>query len=302
MKADAATLEQLLDSLEDIMDPTTDMKQLYDNLNSIVSSMSNGIGSNDVNLAAKTVLEMSKHVPSKVIGEDILLFKSCLNMILNASTVGRGMDNNGSTSTGTNGGSTVLRIRVSSSSNEDGGSNRRSSEGTTSTINTADDDDEKYLIVECQDGANIPMSTGRAKSLFRNKASPLFEVRTMVRTMGGTFGADLGNLKEIDHDNTEENMSSNGGRRESSSVKTIFWFQIPLELPTTNTSAQTTTIGKTRRTSHAKSSSSNESNHMVAALPKQDPFQDAVLASPRRPRSSKGSVGGGILYGNCIRQ
>ena len=248
-KNDAATLEELIDSYDDILDPTTDMKKLYENLDSMVSTLAQG-KTKTCSLAKTTILEMSKTVPTKIVAEDILLFKSCLNLIMNSSSSSASV-------TDASSGTTILRIRVSEDS-------RRSS---MVGPNANGDDDEKFLIVECQDGG-APISTNAGKALFRNKDSPLYELKTMVRTLGGTCGVDLGSLSEIDGEDNEN----------SECVKTIFWFQIPLELPksaSARTGATPTFIGKAQRSVHKASIDTTTNTGKLHS----DPFQEVTLES-----------------------
>ncbi|KAL7572950.1 hypothetical protein ACA910_007456 [Epithemia clementina (nom. ined.)] len=180
-----------------IVNPTTDMQKLYDNLNSLVAQFPH---SNIV------TLELYKSVPKFLIAEDLLLFRCILNLITHCMGASRWH-------------SCGLRIR-----------NKKTSHGTNAN----------ELLIHClQGGPLVPYV--RAKEWFHNPDSLLAPVATMVRTLGGQYGMFQGRWnrpKPAQHKTSNNTagddpaaMSPSSSKSKGGKLQSIYWLQIPYELP-----------------------------------------------------------------------
>ncbi|KAL7558581.1 hypothetical protein ACA910_016203 [Epithemia clementina (nom. ined.)] len=204
-----------------IVNPCTDMQKLYDNLNTLVAQFPH---SNMV------TVELYKSVPKFLMAEDLLLFRSLLNLITHCMGASQFH-------------SCGLRI-----------CNKKTSHGTYAN----------ELLIHClQGGPLVPYV--RAKELFHNPDSLLAPVATMVRTMGGQYGMFQGrwdrpkptkiqqrNSTSSNPHSSENNKNGGGssgdptttGGVETSTLsstaaaaprggklQSIYWLQIPYELP-----------------------------------------------------------------------
>ncbi|KAL7557917.1 hypothetical protein ACA910_022528, partial [Epithemia clementina (nom. ined.)] len=191
-----------LDSMmqyDKIVNPTTDMQKLFDNLNGLVGQFPH---SNIV------TLELYKSVPKHLIAEDLLLFRSILNLLTHCMGASQLH-------------SCGLRIR-----------NKKTSHGTNAN----------ELLIHClQGGPLVPYV--RAKELFHNPDSLLAPVATMVRTLGGQYGMFQGRwdrpkptkkTSSSNAENTDPSSSSsnnNNTANKGGKLQSIYWLQIPYELP-----------------------------------------------------------------------
>ena len=165
-----------------IMEPKTDLRALLSNLRCVLDSFPH---------QGPVVLELDEACPTAIVAEDLLLFRSALNLVSNSM---QRTNNNTSQPDGT----IHVRIRRSISQEDDG-----------------------YLVVETQDCGPV-VNQRTVKKAFRDPESLLGPVGTMVQSMGGSCGMRLGRLD----DKCEEK-----GSEIHADDQCIFWFRIPLELP-----------------------------------------------------------------------
>lgn len=165
----------LIHEYDKLVNATTDMVKLFDNVNALIPTFP---------FHGTVSVEVDKSVPKEIIAEDLLLFRSTLNMLthcMGQSGVDVDPDYNKS----------GLRIR------------RMKRQGNE-------------LLVQCLQ-AGKPVGLERAKELFTHKESLLGPVASMVRSLGGRYGMFEG---KWDHQNGA-----------SACLQSIFWFQIPYEIP-----------------------------------------------------------------------
>jgi len=166
----------LFHEYDKLVNVTTDMVRLFDNINSILPTFP---------FHGTVSVELDKSVPKEIIAEDLLLFRSTLNMLTHCmGQSGADVEPEYNKS--------GLRIR------------RMKRQGNE-------------LLVQCLQ-AGKPVSLERAKELFSHKESLLGPVATMVRSLGGRYGMFEG---KWEHQNGM-----------NATLQSIFWFQIPYELPT----------------------------------------------------------------------
>jgi len=145
----ADEMDDMEAKLDDILEPKTNLKALVCNLESVLKSFPH---------ESPIVLEMDEKCPTTVVAEDLLLFRSSLNLITNSVQ----RTNNGDSKNGIG----QVRFRVSC------------------------DNDE--LVFEVQDSADV-VSEKAVQRAFGGQDSLLGPMATMVRTMGGTCGLRLSN-------------------------------------------------------------------------------------------------------------
>uniref|UniRef100_A0A7S3DTV0 GAF domain-containing protein n=1 Tax=Entomoneis paludosa TaxID=265537 RepID=A0A7S3DTV0_9STRA len=141
----ASYLAETLLGFDEIVNPSTDMTKLFDNVNAIVAKFP---------YRDHVTVELHKSVPKRIIAEDLLLFRSVLNLLTHC--MGQQED-------------------ASEELNQSGIVIRRSASR-----------DDELLVKAVQRGKAIPKE--RANDLFKNKDSLLAPVATMVRSMGGRYG------------------------------------------------------------------------------------------------------------------
>lgn len=165
----------ILDEYDKIVNATTDMVRLFDNVNALIPTFP---------FHGTVSVELDKSVPKEIIAEDLLLFRSTLNMLTHCmGQSGPDIDPEYNKS--------GLRIR------------RMKRQGNE-------------LLVQCLQ-AGKPVSLERAKDLFTHKESLLGPVASMVRSLGGRYGMFEG---KWEHQNGV-----------TATLQSIFWFQIPYEIP-----------------------------------------------------------------------
>jgi len=224
-------LEETLMGFDEIVNPVTDMEKLFDNVNIIVAKFP---------YRHNVTVELHKSVPKRIVAEDLLLFRSVLNLLTHCMGQ-HGGDLNGAES--------------SSSLNQSGLIIRRS----------ASRDDE--LLVKAVQRGN-PVSKEAAHDLFKNKDSLLAPVASMVRSMGGRFGMFEGMWTH-----------GGSASAPPSGAQSIFWFQIPYGLSETDTiEPSQNKLDRSLVQEHSAGTSPTLTKKMVddAAL-QSDPFQNALL-------------------------
>ncbi len=146
----------LIDEYDKIVNTTTDMIKLFDNVNTIIPTFP---------FHGTVSVELDKSVPKEIVAEDLLLFRSTLNMLTHCmGQSGANVEPEYNKS--------GLRIR------------RMKRQGNE-------------LLVQCLQ-AGKPVSLERAKELFTHKESLLGPVASMVRSLGGRYGMFEG---KWDHQN-----------------------------------------------------------------------------------------------------
>ena len=137
-------------AFDDICEPKTNLQGLVKNLGNVLESFPR---------QGPVTLELDAACPNTVVGEDLLLFRSALNLVSNSMQRCNAVQDNSSDN------AIVFRIRR----------------------------DGQEVVFETQDSGPI-VSSRSVKNAFREQDSLLGPVATMVRTMGGTCGMRLGCL------------------------------------------------------------------------------------------------------------
>ena len=128
-----------------VISPITNMPKLFDNINAIVANFPK---------PGKVVCELDASVPQNIIVEDLLLFRSILNLLTHC--MGTQQENMKAVES-----MSGLRIRKSKKADE--------------------------LVVQCaKPGTPVPKAL--AKEIYKMKDSLLGPVASMVQSLGGTYG------------------------------------------------------------------------------------------------------------------
>ena len=191
--------DNYLRDYDKIFHPTTDMQNLFDNIHAVCSGFPR---SNTV------TLELFQSVPKFLVAEDLLLFRSVLNVITHCMGAGNNYPSG-------------LRI------------GKRGGGGVGSILDGMEQDRDGELLIQCFHGGPL-VKHATAKALFRNKDSLLAPVATMVRSMGGQYGTFVGTWeanKNKSHESREEQDEEMKLQTMTMPQCNIYWFHIPYQLP-----------------------------------------------------------------------
>ena len=224
-------------------EPIADLVQLYDNLNTMITKYPY----NDT-----VTVELHKGTPQFIVAEDVLLFRSCLNLLCHCINVSNCPPHNKSglrirtvndgegpellveafhgpipipsSSTATTTTTTLTQHNKATPRIDDkkilkglSGSPSRDSSGRTRLVTA---EEARCLFLDKQ--SSITSSSSSSSSSASSSSSMLRPVAIMVRSMGGRYGMFNGRWVH----------SMNCERIEQ--TQTIYWFRIPYELPNNN--------------------------------------------------------------------
>eukprot|EP00523_Entomoneis_sp_CCMP467_P022077 CAMPEP_0168840386 /NCGR_PEP_ID=MMETSP0727-20121128/6641_1 /TAXON_ID=265536 /ORGANISM="Amphiprora sp., Strain CCMP467" /LENGTH=615 /DNA_ID=CAMNT_0008893889 /DNA_START=56 /DNA_END=1903 /DNA_ORIENTATION=+ len=230
-------MEEALAGFDSIINPTTDMERLFHNLNSVVAKFP---------YRDQVTVELHRSVPKRIVAEDLLLFRSVLNLLTHCMAQLPVQDDN-TIASSLQASGLIMRC-----------SNRHRDE---------------LLVKAVQRGQ--PMSKERAHELFRDKDSLLAPVSSMVRSMGGKVG--MYHSKWV--------HGTNASVKESElPTQSIFWFQIPFGLAETDAADPTNnqineSLGMTHESSTSSSVTDSPSSQQSQKSLQSDPFQQALLSA-----------------------
>ncbi|KAG7343618.1 two-component hybrid sensor and regulator [Nitzschia inconspicua] len=199
---------EIIENPEDMDNPITDMKKLFDNINSIISNFPR---------QDAVSVEIEKTIPKTIVCDDLLLFRAVLNTLTHCM--------------GASARDTPCGIRI-----------RRMKR------------DDNELLVQCLLGGK-PISKKEAKLLYENRDTLLAPVASIVRSMGGHYG-----MYEAKWDPTIS----------KSEVQSIFWFQVPYDIP-----KKIEKLSRNLIKIHPKPEGATTPNKNSNI----DPFQQALLAN-----------------------